>query len=91
MKQCQWFLRSKKLLNWNHGEKKEENDRKEIIDYFKEGCRWKLQNLMSFVDEGSTIMENNLAMQEVINALKLMVKLGYENEFAVIFIFLFDK
>uniref|UniRef100_F1KQT2 [histone H3]-trimethyl-L-lysine(4) demethylase n=1 Tax=Ascaris suum TaxID=6253 RepID=F1KQT2_ASCSU len=78
----QWLLCAEKLLNWDHDTKKsqrESNDESDDDEYCSRG-RWRLQKLMSIVNEGSRIMEGDANIQKTVNAIHSMMKQGYQHE-----------
>lgn len=81
----QWLLCAEKLLNWDHDTKKsqrESNDESDDDEYCSRG-RWRLQKLMSIVNEGSRIMEGDANIQKTVNAIHSMMKQGYQHEHLV--------
>lgn len=87
MVKCRWLQCAKKLLNWAPIKLSDSDDEISDTDERPVKGRWKLQKVMSVIEEGSSFMENNAQFQKIVNDLHLMMKLGYQNEFTVRFLF----
>ncbi|MFH4973307.1 hypothetical protein AB6A40_000016 [Gnathostoma spinigerum] len=89
-----WLIRAQKLLRWNDlsvdlvdsGFCKNEGDKED-----EENKEWTLQSLMSLIDEGTALKNNEEEVEKTLSALHNLMKIGYRNEHTAESIMMDDK
>lgn len=86
---CRWLQCAQKVLAWVPKYKSaSKSGNQNTVELDQTKGRWKLRELAELIGKGRSIADNDVKFQTEIDALDVMLKTGYQNEYVVRFLIL---